>query len=241
MECTKEMSKGFQEMRREIHDREGALRKDWEKTEKTLHNMQGAVQETMLSQVGELDTQKKNMAHIQKEVTKMRGDTSEALHLLAKKMMSLSVEGGGFFSPASPPVPIQVVVPEAPQLKIPAKLQLSLEQNAQEIKNLREIMEQQKMTLSPGVSCASMNFVGPPPLVTSAPDASGDLPLKLVRRGGGESMSPGVGFPTSEGGWEFMDGEPMIDHVGLGSRGECHICPIGVGGGNPPIPLWGAL
>ena len=103
MECTKEMSKGFQEMRREIHDREGALRKDWEKTEKTLHNMQGAVQETMLSQVGELDTQKKNMAHIQKEVTKMRGDTSEALHLLAKKMMSLSVEGGGSSPPPPPP------------------------------------------------------------------------------------------------------------------------------------------
>ena len=57
-----------------------------------------------------------------------------------------------------------------------------------------------------------------------------DLPLKLVRRGGGGS--PSAGFPIPEEDWEFMgNGEPMIDHVGLGSRSECRVCPVGVGAG----------
>ena len=84
LESTKEMTTNFQEMRKEIHARENAMRHDWKKTDDTLQNMQGAVNETLFAQVGELDTQKKNMALMQNEVSKMRKDTSEALHLLAK-------------------------------------------------------------------------------------------------------------------------------------------------------------
>ena len=104
LESTKEMTTNFQEMRKEIHARENAMRHDWKKTDDTLQNMQGAVNETLFAQVGELDTQKKNMALMQNEVSKMRKDTSEALHLLAKKMRELKFEGGDRL-PLRPPRP----------------------------------------------------------------------------------------------------------------------------------------
>ena len=48
-------------------------------------------------------------------------------------------------------------------------------------------------------------------------------------------------FSTLGEGWEYLDGDQMIDHVGLGSRNECHICPVGVGGGHTPGATFGTV
>ena len=85
IESSKEMSKNFSDLHKATLEREKTMKEDLKKTHEVLHIMQGSIEETLTSHVGEIDAQKKHIDLVQKEVIKMRSDTSEALHLLAKK------------------------------------------------------------------------------------------------------------------------------------------------------------
>ena len=95
IESSKEITKNFRDLHKETLERENAMKEDLKKTQEVLHIMQGSIEETLTSHVGEIDAQKKHISLVQKEVSKMRSDTSEALHLLAKKMNELTVKEGG--------------------------------------------------------------------------------------------------------------------------------------------------
>ena len=96
------MSKNFSDLHKATLEREKTMKEDLKKTHEVLHIMQGSIEETLTSHVGEIDAQKKHIDLVQKEVIKMRSDTSEALHLLAKKMNELTVKEGGIGSPSFP-------------------------------------------------------------------------------------------------------------------------------------------
>ena len=58
IESSKEITKNFRDLHKETLERENAMKEDLKKTQEVLHIMQGSIEETLTSHVGEIDAQK---------------------------------------------------------------------------------------------------------------------------------------------------------------------------------------